>query len=104
MACCALRASKTDDPGWVTPRAAIHPMKSRTLLASRNVVGEIKLLTMPTPRSRPYGIIVSPKGVPTLCLFGTNKLATIDPNTMEIKEYALPDAASRPRRIAIVCD
>jgi virginiamycin B lyase len=66
--------------------------------------GEIKLLTMPTPRSRPYGIIVSPKGVPTLCLFGTNKLATIDPNTMEIKEYALPDAASRPRRIAIVGD
>lgn len=68
------------------------------------MVGEIKLLTMPTPRSRPYGIIVSPKGVPTLCLFGTNKLATIDPNTMEIKEYALPDAASRPRRIAIVGD
>ena len=59
---------------------------------------------MPTPRSRSYGIIVSPKGVPTLCLFGTNKLATINPNTMEIREYALPDAASRPRRIAIVGD
>ncbi|MGH8514177.1 MAG: virginiamycin B lyase family protein, partial [Gammaproteobacteria bacterium] len=66
--------------------------------------GEMKLVTMPTPRSRPYGIIVSPKGVPTLCLFGTNKLATINPNTMEIREYALPDAASRPRRIAIVGD
>ena len=46
--------------------------------------------------------MVNAKGVPTLCLFGTNKLATIDPKTMEIKEYALPNAASRPRRIAIV--
>ena len=66
--------------------------------------GEIKLVTMPTPRSRPYGIIVSSKGVPTLCLFGTNKLATIDPATMAVKEYTLPDAASRPRRIAVVGD
>ena len=59
---------------------------------------------MPTARSRPYGILVSAKGVPTLCLFGTNKLATIDPTTMEVKEYALPNAASRPRRIAITGD
>ena len=66
--------------------------------------GEIKLVTMPTPRSRPYGILVSPKGVPTLCLFGTNKLATIDPKTMAIKEYALPNPAARPRRIAITGD
>ena len=36
--------------------------------------------------------------------FGTNKLATVDPTTMEVKEYALPNAASRPRRIAIVGD
>jgi virginiamycin B lyase len=66
--------------------------------------GEIKLVTMPTPRSRPYGILVSAKGVPTLCLFGTNKLATVDPVTMEVKEYALPNAASRPRRIAFAGD
>jgi virginiamycin B lyase len=66
--------------------------------------GAIKTVTMPTERSRPYGILVSAKGVPTLCLFGTNKLATLDPVTMEVKEYALPNAASRPRRIAITGD
>jgi len=66
--------------------------------------GEFKLITMPTPRSRPYGILVSPKGVPTLCLFGTNKLVTIDPNTLAVKEHVLPNAASRPRRIALVGD
>ena len=58
----------------------------------------------PTPRSRPYGIMINAKGAPVFCLFGTNKLATIDPKTMEIKEYTLPNAASRPRRIAIVGD
>ena len=66
--------------------------------------GEIKLIAMPTPRSRPYGILVSPKGIPTLCLFGTNKLVTIDPNTLAVKEYTLPNPGSRPRRIAITGD
>ena len=56
--------------------------------------GEVKLVQVPTPRSRPYGILINSKGVPTLCLFGTNKLATIDPKTMEITEYTLPNAAS----------
>jgi virginiamycin B lyase len=36
--------------------------------------------------------------------FGTNKIATVDPNTMAIKEYALPNAASRPRRFALTPD
>lgn len=63
--------------------------------------GVIKIVTMPTPNARPYGILVSAKGVPTLCLFGTNKLATVDPLTMAVQEYVLPDAAARPRRIAL---
>jgi virginiamycin B lyase len=66
--------------------------------------GEFKLVTMPTQRSRPYGILVSPKGVPTVALFGTNKLVTIDPNTLAVKEHALPNTASRPRRLALVGD
>jgi virginiamycin B lyase len=36
--------------------------------------------------------------------FGTNKLASINPTTMEIKEYTLPNAETRPRRIAITDD
>jgi len=36
--------------------------------------------------------------------FGTNKLASINPNTMEIKEYTLPNDETRPRRIAITED
>jgi len=37
------------------------------------------------------------------CEFGTNKLASIHPKTMDITEYALPDGA-RPRRLAISQD
>jgi virginiamycin B lyase len=33
--------------------------------------------------------------------FGANKVASIDPSTMIIREWTLPNAASRPRRLAI---
>jgi virginiamycin B lyase len=63
--------------------------------------GEIKLVTSPTPKSRPYGIKINSKGVPVFVEFGTNKIATIDPKTMAITEYLLPNADARPRRLAI---
>ena len=37
-------------------------------------------------------------------LFGTNKIASLDPTTMAVREYPLPNAAARPRRIAITSD
>jgi virginiamycin B lyase len=66
--------------------------------------GEIKLVTAPTPRSRPYGMAVNSKNVVFFVEFGTNKVASIDAKTMEIREYPLPDAGARPRRIAISPD
>jgi virginiamycin B lyase len=62
--------------------------------------GEIRLVTAPTPRSRPYGILVNSKGVPHVVLFGVNKIARVDPKTLEIREFSLPDPATRPRRMA----
>ena len=66
--------------------------------------GEVKLVTSPTPRSRPYGMVVNSKGIPFFVEFGSNKIASIDPNTMEIREYVLPNADTRPRRVAITSD
>ncbi|HEY6005850.1 MAG TPA: hypothetical protein VIV57_23415 [Anaeromyxobacter sp.] len=66
--------------------------------------GEVKLVASPTPKSRPYGIQVSPKGIPFFVEFGTSKIASIDPATLEIREYALPSAEARPRRLAITSD
>ena len=36
--------------------------------------------------------------------FGSNKVARIDPNTMEIHEYTLPNPDSRPRRLTLTSD
>lgn len=65
--------------------------------------GEVKLKEVPTPFAAPYGIVVSSTGVPYFCEFGTNKLASIHPKTMEITEYRLP-AGAHPRRLAITQD
>ena len=56
------------------------------------------------PDTRPYGIVVDSKGRPWFDLFGTNRIATIDPRTFELKEFTLPSEGARPRRIAITTD
>ena len=61
-------------------------------------------MVSPTPRSRPYGIVVNSQGIPFFVEFGSNKIARIDPDTMKITEYLLPHNDSRPRRIAITKD
>jgi virginiamycin B lyase len=63
--------------------------------------GELTLRDSPTPRSNPYGMVVSSKGVPFYVEFGANKVASIDPQTMVIREWTLPNADARPRRVAI---
>jgi virginiamycin B lyase len=65
---------------------------------------EVKLLTPPTPKSRPYGMALDSKGNLFVVQFGTNRVAKVDPKTLEIREYTLPDSASRPRRVAITSD
>jgi virginiamycin B lyase len=66
--------------------------------------GDIKLITSPTEKSRPYGLMINSKGVPYFVEFGAPKIASIDPQTMAIKEYPLPNAATRPRRLALSDD
>ena len=64
----------------------------------------VDLIEMPTPRSRPYGVIVAPDGYVWFDLFGTNKIGRIDPKTKAVKEYMLPNERTRPRRIARTSD
>lgn len=51
--------------------------------------------------TRPYGVVIDSKGNPWFDLFGTNKIATVDSRTLELREFELPDAKAHPRRIAI---
>ena len=41
---------------------------------------------------------------PWFSYFGSNKLAKVDPVTMEVKEYVLPDSRSRVRRMGVTSD
>jgi virginiamycin B lyase len=65
--------------------------------------GDIKLKPVATPHAVPYGIVVLSSGTPYFCEFGANKLAAIDPKTMQITEFELPQEA-RPRRLAVAQD
>ncbi|MBP7550850.1 MAG: hypothetical protein KA761_11230 [Gemmatimonadaceae bacterium] len=54
--------------------------------------------------TKPYGIVLNSKGVPWFNLFGTNKIAHIDPATMVVTTITLPDERARGRRIAVTSD
>jgi len=47
---------------------------------------------------------VNSRGTVFVVQFGTNKVAAVDPKTLAIREYTLPDPGARPRRIAITSD
>lgn len=52
-------------------------------------------------RTRPYGIMLDAQGRPWFDLFGTNKLGTIDPASLSLKTYTLPNDSTRPRRLVV---
>lgn len=62
--------------------------------------GDVKLAQSPTPHSLPYGIVATSTGTPFYCEFGANKIGSVDPGTMMITEYKLPEGA-RPRRLTV---
>jgi len=65
--------------------------------------GRVTLKEVPTLKARPYGIVVNLKGVPFFCEFNSNKIGSINPQTLEITEFVLPEGA-RPRRLAASAD
>jgi virginiamycin B lyase len=68
---------------------------------------EVRLVRMPLAEmsggptsSRPYGIKLDAQGRPWVVLFNTNAIVTIDPQTLEVGTFQLPEGA-RPRRLEI---
>ncbi len=66
--------------------------------------GTVELVEVPTPRARPYGIAVDSGGRPWIVELGSNKLASVDPETLQLEEIPLPREEARPRRLAITSD
>jgi virginiamycin B lyase len=63
--------------------------------------GAVRLWPASKPDSRPYGIVVDAQGRPWANLLGTDKLATVDPESYVYEEIALRREAARTRRIAL---
>jgi virginiamycin B lyase len=66
--------------------------------------GKVDVVKLATANARPYGIVVDPSGRPWFNEFGVAKIASIDPKTLEVKEYALPHDRARGRRIDLTSD
>ena len=62
--------------------------------------GKAEVKQVPTANSHPYGIAINSKGEPVFCEFNSNHMAKINPATLEITEYSLPQNV-RPRRLAL---
>jgi virginiamycin B lyase len=54
--------------------------------------------------ARPYGMQVAPDGTVWIAYNGTNKIGALDPETMEIRYYEVPNEASRIRRLGLTSD
>ena len=63
--------------------------------------GDIKLVTMNSPRSKPYGIKIDKNGNPWVACNGRNCLVKVDPKTMALTDIILPNEATRVRRLDI---
>lgn len=62
--------------------------------------GQTRLVKVPTRGSRPYGIVIDESGRAWFNEFGRNALGMIDPVTMKLEEFPLPEG-TRGRRIAL---
>lgn len=60
------------------------------------VTGEIKEIDV---EPRPYGIKVDSKGTVWIAFNGTNKIGALNPDSMEIHYYTVPDERTRIRRL-----
>ncbi len=65
--------------------------------------GTTKFVDVPTPDAVPYGMVIGTDGAPYFCEFGANKIGRVDPATLAVREFTLPEGA-RPRRIALASD
>jgi virginiamycin B lyase len=66
--------------------------------------GKVDVIKLATERARPYGIVVDRSGRPWFNEFGVPKIASIDPKSLAVKEYALPHERARGRRIELTSD
>jgi virginiamycin B lyase len=66
--------------------------------------GAVELVSAGIERSRPYGIDFDSRGRAWVNLFGTNRIAVVDPTTFTVRHVETPRESARTRRIAVTSD
>ncbi|MSP40438.1 MAG: cytochrome C [Deltaproteobacteria bacterium] len=103
---------KMPDPNAKDPHTAVFDEKGRlffTLQVSNMIgrlvpsTGEIKLATVARKNSRPYGIKLAADGSLWVSCNGSNCLLKIDPETLAIREFDLPEGTT-VRRLDLAKD
>ena len=103
---------KMPDPSAKDPHTAVFDNKGRlyfTLQVSNMIgrlipsTGDIKLITVPRKGARPYGIKVAADGSLWVSCNGSNCLLQVDPETLAIREFNLPEGTT-VRRLDIAGD
>ena len=100
------------DPNAKDPHTAEFDQKGRvffTLQVSNMIgrlipaTGEIKLVTLARKNSRPYGIKVARDGSLWVSCNGSNCVLNVDPETLAVKEFNLPEGTT-VRRLDLADD
>ena len=94
--------TKSKDPHTAVfhPNGQLYFMSQRSAMLGRlnPVTGE---LTEIDTEPRPYGTIVDHDGMVWIAYNGTNKLASMHPESMEIQYYSISDDGTRIRRLGV---
>jgi virginiamycin B lyase len=108
-----VREYPLNDPGARGPHTPVYNERDGNLfftLQSGHVgrintsTGEMVIAKTPSDNTYPYGIRLNSQGVPWYVDFRGNRIGSVDPRTMQIKEYPLPHPDARPRRLTIMAD
>lgn len=65
---------------------------------------EVKLADLPTENGDPSGLAVNSKGFPFFAYLNSPRLGSINPRTMQVTEYLMPDPESRAASVTITPD
>jgi virginiamycin B lyase len=104
---------KMPDPAAKDPHTMIFDRKGILWFTLQNsnmagrldpATGTVKLVTMKTANSKPYGIKEDADGFLWIACNGSNCLVKMDPATMDLTEVKLPNPATHVRRLDIAAD
>src|SRR5688572_29744954 len=65
--------------------------------------GEVKLIKLSAPEKNPYGVKIDRAGIAWISCAESNCILRVDPKTMELREFKLPEGSSA-RRLAFTSD